>query len=71
MIAEFRKTRARTVAFVTGTQADLREHFFPHVAFGDLDAYQWLVVVAQHGSRHAFQIEEIMAHPDYPLALGK
>ncbi len=71
MMEEFRKIRARTVAFVARIQADLREHFFPHVAFGDLDAYQWLVVVAQHGSRHALQIEEVMAHPDYPLASRK
>src|SRR5579859_6496054 len=68
MIAELRSTRARTVAFATETQADLRARFFPHIAFGDLDCYQWLVVLGQHGARHALQIEEIKADPAYPAS---
>ena len=67
MVAEFRKTRARTVAFVEGVQGDLRGHFFPHIAFGDLDCYQWLVAVGQHSMRHALQIEEIKASAGYPV----
>jgi hypothetical protein len=66
MIAELRKTRAQTLAFVAETQANLRDHFFAHIAFGDLDCYQWLVVLGQHGARHALQIEEIKADPAYP-----
>jgi len=66
LISEFRKTHAQTVAFAEKTQADLRDHFFPHIAFGDLDCYQWLVVIGQHGARHALQIEEIKADPGYP-----
>jgi hypothetical protein len=66
LIAEFRKTRARTVAFAEETRADLRNHFFAHIAFGDLDCYQWLIVLGQHGARHAFQIEEIKADLLYP-----
>jgi len=68
LISELRKTRARTIVFATETQANLRDHFFPHVAFGDLDCYQWLVVLGQHGFRHAFQIEEIKADPEYPVS---
>ncbi len=67
-IAELRTTRARTMKFAAETEADLRSHFFPHVAFGDLDCYQWLVVIAQHGVRHALQIEQIKADPAYPCA---
>lgn len=66
LIVELRKARARTIAFAAETQADLRNHFFPHIAFGDLDCYQWLVVLAQHGFRHALQIEDIKAHPAFP-----
>jgi hypothetical protein len=66
MIAELRATRAGTIAFARETQDGLRDHFFPHIAFGDLDCYQWLVVMAQHGARHALQIEEIQADPAYP-----
>jgi hypothetical protein len=68
LIPELRKTRARTVAFATETQAGLRDHFFPHVAFGDLDCYQWLVVLGQHGFRHALQIEQIKDDPKYPAS---
>jgi hypothetical protein len=66
MVAELRKTRARTLAFAAETQVDLRGHFFPHIAFGDLDCYQWLVVLGQHGARHALQIEEIKGDRAYP-----
>jgi hypothetical protein len=68
LVAEFRKTRAQTLTFVAELQGDLRSHFFAHVALGDLDCYQWLVVMAQHGARHALQIEQIKADPAYPLA---
>lgn len=68
LVAEFRKVRARTIAFAAETQADLRGHFFPHIAFGDLDCYQWLVVLGQHAYRHVSQIEDIKAHPAYPAA---
>ncbi len=66
MLAELRKTRAQTRAFVVGLEGGLREHFFAHVALGDLDCYQWLVVLAQHGERHAKQIEQVMADPGFP-----
>ena len=66
MATELRTTRARTIAFAQETQADLRGHFFPHIAFGDLDCYQWLLVVGQHSLRHALQIEEIKASAGYP-----
>ncbi len=68
LVAEFRKTRAETVAFVEQIGGDLRSHFFAHVALGDLDCYQWLVVLAQHGGRHALQIEQIKADPAYSTA---
>jgi hypothetical protein len=34
---------------------------------GDLDCYQWLLVVGQHSLRHALQIGEIKASAGYPL----
>jgi hypothetical protein len=68
MIAEFRKTRAQTLAFAAETPAALRDHFFPHLVFGDLDCYQWLVLLGRHAFRHAVQMEEIMAHPSYPVS---
>jgi hypothetical protein len=71
MLAEFRARRALTVEFAESTQADLRCHFFAHVAFGDLDCYQWLVVMGQHTLRHVEQIEEIKrVLPDGPTTRG-
>ncbi len=66
MLAEFRVRRARTVEFAESVQADLRSHFFAHVTFGDLDCYQWLVVVGQHTLRHVAQIEEIKRDEAFP-----
>ncbi len=68
MLEEFRKTRERVRGFVAEAQGDFRSHFFAHRSLGDLDAYQWLLVVGQHRMRHALQIEQVMAHADYPAA---
>jgi hypothetical protein len=70
MMTEFAATRARTVRFATETQADLRSRSIPHMAFGDLDCYQWLLLLGKHGVRHAQQIEEIKADPAYPSELS-
>lgn len=68
LIAEFREARARTIAFAAETDCALREHFFPHIAFGDLDCYQWLVVLGQHTLRHCLQVEEILGNEGFPVA---
>jgi hypothetical protein len=68
LMGELRRARAETLTFAAKTERDLRGHFFPHIAFGDLDCYQWLVVVGQHSLRHAFQIEEIKADAAYPAS---
>ncbi len=65
LVAEFRKARGRTIEFAAETDCDLRGHFFPHIAFGDLDCYQWLLVVGQHTLRHCLQVEEILGLPDF------
>jgi hypothetical protein len=68
MVAEFRKFRAQTIEFATETESALRDHFFPHISLGDLDCYQWLILLSKHSYRHALQIEEVKSHPDYPAA---
>jgi hypothetical protein len=68
MMEEFRDIRERVRTFAAEAQGDLRNHFFAHRSLGDLDAYQWLLVVGQHRARHALQIEQVMAHPNYPAA---
>jgi hypothetical protein len=66
MMEEFRQTRRQVRTFVAEVQGDLRGRFFAHRSLGDLDAYQWLLVVGQHRARHALQIEEVMRHAAYP-----
>ena len=61
-------TGAAMLAFATQTQAELRDHFFPQIAFGDLDCYQCLVVLGKHAARHVLQIEEIKADPAIPAS---
>ena len=66
LVAEFRKARARTFEYVETAEGDFRSHFFAHLAFGDLDCYQWLVLVGRHTDRHVRQIEEVKANPAWP-----
>jgi len=66
LIADLQRERAQTIAFAEETRADLRGHLFVHVAFGDLDGYQWLMLLATHMDRHALQIEQVMADANWP-----
>lgn len=67
MIAELSSERAQTIAFAERTSADLRGHFFAHVAFGDLDCCQWLMLLARHMDRHGLQIEQVKADAGWPI----
>jgi uncharacterized damage-inducible protein DinB len=68
LVREFEVARKRTVDLAAGTDRDPRRHFFPHRAFGELDCYQWFLLVAAHGDRHRAQIEEVIAAPNFPRA---
>lgn len=68
LIREFLAARERTLGFAASTDCDPRQHFFPHRAFGELDCYQWLLLLAGHGDRHRAQIEEVVAAPNFPRA---
>jgi hypothetical protein len=48
---------------------DLRGKMFKHPLLGELDGYQAVLVIAAHPQRHALQIEEIKASPEYTAAL--
>jgi hypothetical protein len=64
---EFVGARQKTVDYVKTTTDDLRGHFTPHPALQkDLDAYQWVLLLAAHSARHTAQIEEVKASPGYP-----
>jgi uncharacterized damage-inducible protein DinB len=68
LLKEFEGTRQQTRSFAASTTADLRHHFYKHPALGDLDLYQWMLLIAGHCDRHRVQSEEVMASPDFPRA---
>ncbi|HKV04286.1 MAG TPA: DinB family protein [Candidatus Acidoferrales bacterium] len=68
LLREFDASRKRTADFVTSTNAALRQRGFPHPILGELDCYQWLLLIGGHGERHRAQAEEVMAHAAFPQA---
>jgi hypothetical protein len=66
VIQHFKETRDRTLDYVRTTQDDLRDHFAPHPAFQELDAYQFILMAAAHSERHTAQLNEVKQHPNYP-----
>jgi uncharacterized damage-inducible protein DinB len=68
VVAEFAKVRARTLDFANTCTHNLRHYFQSHGAFGELDCYQWLMLIGLHAERHASQIEEVKATAGYPSA---
>ncbi len=71
LLEELKQARARTLAFIAEEHGELREHFFAHIVFGDLDCYQWLVVLARHMDRHLQQVEEGKRDSGFPGGGGK
>jgi len=55
--AAFLQRRAGTLDYVRTTEDSLRRHTFPHPAYGPIDSYQWLLMLAHHSDRHVRQIE--------------
>jgi hypothetical protein len=66
LVKAFNARRDKTISYVKETQEDLRSHFYPHPAFKDLDAYQWLIFISGHSARHTAQINEVKEDPGYP-----
>ena len=61
----FKSERDEVLELVTEAE-DLRSYIGPHPAFGDLDAYGWLMFLSGHTQRHIAQIEEVKADPGFP-----
>jgi hypothetical protein len=61
----FLRTRSKTIALLESTP-DLRAHASDSPLGQPLDAYQWVLFMAAHSQRHAKQILEVKADPDFP-----
>lgn len=68
LIGEFEAARKRVSEFVASTNIPLRQYAFPHPRFGQVDCYQWILLVAGHGDRHRQQIDEVIADASFPRA---
>ena len=61
----FTRSREKTANFVRTTKLDLRRYKIK-TPMGDLDAHQWILMMAGHTERHVLQIAEVTQHQMYP-----
>jgi hypothetical protein len=66
IVAHFKESRDRNIAYLDKTSDDLRDHFGTHPVMGLLDAYQWFLLMSAHTERHVDQIIEVKSNPDFP-----
>ena len=66
LVDHFKESRDRTIAYVEGTQDELRSHFGDHPLLKTMDGYQWVLLLSAHSHRHTLQIEEVKANPNFP-----
>lgn len=66
LTAAFKERRDRTIAFVEKTPAELRLYVVKHPALGELDAYQWILLIAAHSERHTRQLLEVKETSGFP-----
>jgi len=65
-IQAFTSRRDSTIAYISSTKDDLKNHFAQHPAFGTLNTYQLILMISGHSERHTLQIEEVKANPAFP-----
>ena len=62
-LASFRKLRATIAQFAKSTEEDLRGR---QLKGGNMDVYQWVLMISTHSQRHIMQVREVKAHAGYP-----
>jgi len=60
LLAFFTSTRDATLEYARTTADPVRQIAFPHLYFGPLDGYQWLLLMASHTERHLNQLLEVI-----------
>jgi hypothetical protein len=68
ILNQFKKSRERIIDFAQKTDLPLKAYTFdnPFPIFSTLNAYDWLLYVPFHTTRHVKQIEEVKASPGFP-----
>jgi DinB superfamily len=65
-LARFTALRRQTLDYALTTADPIDAHYFPHFVFGNLNGFQWMLMLAAHVQRHVGQMEEIKLHAGYP-----
>ena len=66
LIAAFKIEREKTIVYIKNTKDPLKNHILSHPIFGEITAYQGLVMIPAHANRHIAQLEEVMTMKDFP-----
>jgi DinB family protein len=64
-LAAFRKLRSGMRDYAQSTTEDLRSR---KLLEGNMDVYQWFLMISTHAQRHILQIRELKANAAYPRA---
>ena len=64
-LAAFRKLRSTMNEYAKSTSDDLRAR---KLLEGNMDVYQWFLMISSHSQRHILQIREIKGHAGFPKA---
>lgn len=64
-VEAFSTKRKEHIEFVKTTQDDLRNHY-GKLPFATVDGLQIILFMSGHTERHVAQMEEVMAHADFP-----
>jgi len=62
-LAAVRKLRSTMREYAQATSEDLRSR---KLLEGNMDVYQWFLMISTHSQRHILQIREVKAHAGYP-----
>jgi hypothetical protein len=62
-LAEFRKQRATMLQYARTSDDDLRGR---KLIDGNMDVYQWFLMISSHSQRHILQVREIKALASFP-----
>src|SRR5215216_3008363 len=66
ILNRFKQTRAKILDFAEKSDLPLKAHTFDNPFFSTLNAYDWLIYIPLHTTRHNKQIAEVKASPGYP-----
>jgi hypothetical protein len=62
-LGAFRTLRSAMRAYASTTSEDMRAR---KLLEGNMDVYQWFLMISSHAQRHVLQVQEIKAHASFP-----